>query len=268
VKKLLVLLLGLLVVLALAAGCGQGQQEEAKKLVVGATPVPHGDILNFVKPMLAKEGIELEVKEFTDYRTPNIALADGEIDANYFQHVPYLEDFCKEHNLDLTWTAKIHFEPMGLYSKKVKSVDEFKEGATIAIPNDPTNGGRALVVLEKAGLLKLKEGVGIKATVADIVEKKVNVKELEAAMLPQVLDDVDGAVINGNYAVQAGFKATDALVAEDAASEAADVYGNVVAVRKGDENRPEIQKLTEVLQSPEVKEFINEKYAGAVVPTF
>ncbi|MDI6906545.1 MAG: MetQ/NlpA family ABC transporter substrate-binding protein [Thermoanaerobacterales bacterium] len=277
-KKALVVLLALALVIALAAGCGQSAKEqpqgseqpqvEKKTLVVGATPVPHGDILNVVKPILEKEGITLEIKEFTDYVTPNLALADKQLDANYFQHLPYLEEFCKDKGLDLTYTAKIHFEPMGLYSKKVKKVDEFADGATIAVPNDPTNGGRALVVLEKAGLLKLKEGVGIKATVQDIVEKKVNVKELEAAMLPKVLDEVDGAVINGNYAVQAGLKPSDALVAEDAKSEAADTYGNIVAVRKGDENRPEIQALTKALQSPEVKKFIEETYQGAVIPTF
>ncbi|MEW5762874.1 MAG: MetQ/NlpA family ABC transporter substrate-binding protein [Bacillota bacterium] len=275
-KRVLVVILVLALAAALVAGCGTSSKEQSpapgqqakKTLVVGATPVPHGDILKVVKPILAKEGIDLEIREFTDYNTPNLALADKQLDANYFQHVPYLEQFCKDHNLDLTWTAKIHFEPMGLYSKKVKNVGDFAAGATIAIPNDPTNGGRALVVLEKAGLLKLKEGVGIKATVQDIVEKKVNVKELEAAMLPKVLDEVDGAVINGNYAVQAGLKPSDALVAEDAKSEAADTYGNVLAVRKGDENRPEIQALTKALQSPEVKKFIEETYDGAVVPTF
>lgn len=275
-KRVLGVLLSLVLVIALAAGCGQSEDQttpsepkaEKTALVVGATPVPHGDILKVVKPLLEKEGIDLQIKEFTDYVTPNLALNDKQLDANYFQHAPYLEDFCKQHSIDLTWTAKIHFEPMGLYSKKVKDVNEFAEGATIGVPNDPTNGGRALVVLEKAGLLTLKEGVGIAATVQDITEKKVEIKELEAAMLPKVLDEVDGAVINGNYAVQAGLKASDAMIAEDAQSEAADTYGNILTVRKGDENRPEIEALTKALQSPEVKKFIEETYQGAVIPTF
>ncbi|AEF94982.1 NLPA lipoprotein [Desulfotomaculum nigrificans CO-1-SRB] len=279
-KKKLVLVLACLLSLSLViAGCGAKKEETAAKqdaaqgnkektLVVGATPVPHAEILKVVQPILAKEGIKLEIKEFQDYVQPNMALNDKSLDANYFQHLPYLEQFNKDKGTDLTYTAKIHFEPMGLYSKKIKSVSEFKAGDKIGIPNDPTNGGRALVVLEKAGLLKLKDGVGIKATVRDIVEKKVDVVELEAAQLPRSIDDLAGAVINGNFATQAGFTPSQALVAEDAKSEAADTYGNILAVRKGDENRDEIKKLTEALKSPEVKKFIEEKYKGAVIPLF
>ncbi|SHE50735.1 MetQ/NlpA family ABC transporter substrate-binding protein [Desulforamulus putei] len=275
-KKRLVFVLACLFSLSLLlTGCG-GQKEPAKQeaardskvLKVGATPVPHAEILKVVKPLLEKEGIQLEIVEFNDYVQPNLALNDKQLDANYFQHLPYLEDFNKQKGLDLTYTAKIHFEPMGLYSKKVKSVTEFKAGDKIGIPNDPTNGGRALAVLEKAGLLKLKEGVGINATVRDIVEKKVEVVELEAAQLPRSVEDLAGAVINGNFAAQAKFTPADALVAEDAKSQAADTYGNILAVRKGDENREEIKKLTEALQSPEVKKFIEDTYKGAVVPTF
>ena len=278
-KKKLVLLFAALLTLSLViAGCG-GKKEETPKqeaapetkatvLKVGATPVPHGDILKVVKPILEKEGIQLDIVEFNDYVQPNLALNDKNLDANYFQHLPYLEQFNKDKGLNLSYTAKIHFEPMGLYSKKVKAVADFKAGDKIGIPNDPTNGGRALVVLEKAGLLKLKEGVGISATVRDIVEKKVDVVELEAAQLPRSIDDLAGAVINGNFAAQANFTPTDALVAEDAKSEAADTYGNILAIRKGDENREEIKKLTEALQTPEVKKFIEETYKGAVVPLF
>ncbi|GAB6158317.1 MetQ/NlpA family ABC transporter substrate-binding protein [Desulfotomaculum varum] len=274
-KRLVIILACLSSLLLLLTGCG-GQKEAAqqetkqtgKVLKVGATPVPHAEILKVVQPLLEKEGIKLEIVEFNDYVQPNLALNDKQLDANYFQHLPYLEDFNKQKGLNLTYTAKIHFEPMGLYSKKVKSVSEFKNGDKIGIPNDPTNGGRALVVLEKAGLLKLKEGVGINATVRDIVEKKVEVVELEAAQLPRSVDDLAGAVINGNFATQAKFSPADALVAEDAKSQAADTYGNILAVRSGDENREEIKKLTAALQSPEVKKFIEETYKGAVVPVF
>lgn len=277
-KKLALILACILTLSIIVTGCG-GQKDQtaakqeagdakAKVLKVGASPTPHGDILKVVKPILAKEGIELEIVEFNDYVQPNLALNEKQLDANYFQHLPYLEQFAKDKGLDLTYTDKIHFEPMGLYSKKVKSIDGFKATDKIAIPNDPTNGGRALVVLEQAGLLKLKEGVGIKATVRDIVEKKVEVIELEAAQLPRSIDDLAGAVINGNYAAQAKFVPTDALLAEDAKSEAADTYGNILAIRKGDENREEIKKLTEAMKSPEVKKYIEETFKGAVTPLF
>ncbi|SHK62607.1 MetQ/NlpA family ABC transporter substrate-binding protein [Desulforamulus aeronauticus] len=279
-KKKLVLLFAALLTLSLViTGCGGKKEEPAKQgaaqdtnkpkvIKVGASPVPHGDILKVAKPILEKEGIQLEIMEFNDYVQPNLALNDKQLDANYFQHLPYLEQFNADKGLDLSYTAKIHFEPMGLYSKKLKAVADFKAGDKVGIPNDPTNGGRALVVLEKAGLLKLKEGVGIKATVRDIVEKKVDVIELEAAQLPRSVDDLAGAVINGNYATQAKFAPSDALLAEDATSEAADTYGNILAIRKGDENREEIKKLTEALKTPEVKKFIEETYKGSVVPLF
>lgn len=272
-----IIVLALVALLVMSCGSAQnsneGQNEnsegaEAIVLKVGASPVPHAEILNVVKPILADEGIELEIVEFADYNQPNLRLADGDLDANYFQHIPYLESFSKDHKLDLTYTAKVHIEPMGVYSEKIKDISELKDGAEIAIPNDPTNGGRALILLEQAGLLKLKEGVGISATVYDIVENPKNIKitELEAATLPRVLGDVDAAVINSNYALEAKLVPTeDALVLE---SPKDNPYVNILAVRKGDENRNEIVKLSEALNSPEVKKFIEEEYKGAVIPAF
>ncbi|ADL08904.1 MetQ/NlpA family ABC transporter substrate-binding protein [Thermosediminibacter oceani] len=277
-KKILATVLILGLIAALVAGCGakqgtapgqsQSQGGDAKTTIkVGASPVPHAEILNVVKPILEKEGITLEIVEFTDYVQPNLKLAEKELDGNFFQHIPYLEDFSNEHNLDLTYIAKVHIEPMGIYSQKIKNLAELKEGATIAIPNDATNGGRALLLLQSAGLIKLKPDAGIKATVADIAEnpKNIRISELEAATLPRVLPDVDAAVINTNYALEAGLVPTkDALFIESADSP----YVNILAVRKGDESRPELKKLAEALNSPEVKKFIEEKYQGAVVPAF
>jgi D-methionine transport system substrate-binding protein len=274
VKKILTIVLLFSLITLFISGCGakqisQSQTEDTSKITikVGATPVPHAQILNVVKPILAKEGINLEIVEFTDYVQPNLKLAEKELDANYFQHIPYLEDFSKEHNLNLTYIAKVHIEPMGIYSQKIKNLNELKEGATIAIPNDATNGGRALLLLQSAGVIKLKPDASIKATVSDIVEnpKKIKISELEAATLPRVLSDVDAAVINTNYALEAGLIPTkDALFIESADSP----YVNVLVVRKGDESRPELMKLAEALNSPEVKKFIEEKYKGAVVPAF
>lgn len=277
-KKFLTTLLLLSLLTIFIAGCGTKQGPTSDKqtqnqgvskttIKVGATPVPHAQILNVVKPLLEKEGITLEIVEFTDYVQPNLKLAEKELDANYFQHIPYLEDFSKEHNLDLTYIAKVHIEPMGIYSQKIKNLSELKEGATIAIPNDATNGGRALLLLQSAGVIKLKPDAGIKATVNDIIEnpKKIKISELEAATLPRVLSDVDAAVINTNYALEAGLIPTkDALFIESANSP----YVNVLVVRKGDESRPELKKLAEALNSPEVKKFIEETYKGAVVPAF
>jgi len=280
IKKFLSILLAFSILALLLAGCGQNQSatqsagdssggtdNQKVTIKVGASPVPHAEILQVVKPILEKEGIELQIVEFTDYVQPNLKLAENELDANYFQHIPYLESFSKEHNLSLTYTAKVHIEPMGAYSQKIKSLDELKDGATVAIPNDPTNGGRALLLLQRAGLVKLNPDAGINATVNDIVENPKNLKitELEAATLPRVLPDVDLAVINTNYALEAGLVPTkDALVIEDANSP----YVNVLVVRQGDESRPELQKLAEALTSDEVKKFIEEKYQGAVVPAF
>ena len=272
-KKTVWALAGLLALGALVAGCSGEKKEAAqssdKKVVlkVGATPVPHAEILNEIKPLLAKDGIDLQIIEFTDYVKPNLSLNDKEIDANFFQHEPYLKKFAADRKLDLVNLVAVHIEPMGVYSKKLKDIKSVPDGAKVAIPNDPTNGGRALNILAKAGLIKLKDGVGISATVGDIVENPKNLKitEAEAAMLPRTLDDVDLAVINSNFAMEAKLNPTkDALSIEPKDSP----YANIVAVRKGDENRKEIQALKKALTSPEVKKFIEEKYKGAVIPAF
>ena len=272
-KKTVWALAGLLALGALVAGCSGEKKEAAqssdKKVVlkVGATPVPHAEILNEIKPLLAKDGIDLQIIEFTDYVKPNLSLNDKEIDANFFQHEPYLKKFAADRKLDLVNLVAVHIEPMGVYSKKLKDIKSVPDGAKVAIPNDPTNGGRALNILAKAGLIKLKDGVGISATVGDIVENPKNLKitEAEAAMLPRTLDDVYLAVINSNFAMEAKLNPTkDALFIEPKDSP----YANIVAVLKGDENRKEIQALKKALTSPEVKKFIEEKYKGAVIPAF
>ena len=276
-KKVFALIAALAFSALALAGCGSQQSASssassaasgAKTLKVGATAVPHAEILEAAKPLLEKEGITLEIVEFNDYVQPNLALNDKELDANFFQHEPYLKNFMDEHKeVKLKNAAGIHIEPMGVYSKKIKKLDELKDGATIAIPNDPTNGGRSLLLLEKAGIIKLKEGVGEKATVGDIAENKKNIKfqEVEAAQVPRTLDDVDAAVINSNFAMQVNLDPTkDAMFIEDSTSP----YVNIIAVRDGDENRPEIQALIKVLHSDEIKQFITEKYKGAVVPAF
>lgn len=271
-KKLLCVLLAMASLALAAAGCGGGEKKEAAKndkavLKVGATAVPHAEILNAVKPSLAKAGVELEVIEFSDYVKPNLALNDKELDANFFQHLPYLESFASEHKLALVSAGNVHIEPMGVYSAKLKNLKDVPEGAKVAIPNDPSNAGRALAILESAKLLKLKDGVGVKAVVGDITgnDKKLQIVEIEAALLPRSLEDTDLAVINSNFAMEAKLNPVkDALFTEPKDSP----YANVVAVRKGDEKRPEIQKLMQALTSPEVKKFIEEKYKGAVVPAF
>ena len=269
-KKLLTLVLAL-TTLALV-GCGGGADNagaKSEKVVkVGASPVPHAEILEIVKPELAKEGIKLEIVEFNDYVQPNLATNDKEIDANFFQHEPYLKNFVTEHpELKLANVLGVHVEPMGIYSHKIKNINEVKDGAQVSIPSDPTNGGRALLLLERAGLLKLKDGVGAAATVQDVVDnpKKLQFKEIEAPQLPRTLDDVDISVINTNWAMQADLVPTrDALFMEDKTSP----YVNILVVRQGDEKRPEIQALMKALHSEAVKKFINEKYKGAIIPAF
>lgn len=278
-KKLFLLLTALLLTLALAgcgesgkpaapAGSGSGAAGAKTTLKVGATPVPHAEILEIIKPLLAKENIDLKIVEFSDYVQPNLALNDKELDANFFQHEPYLDNFVSEHKeMKLKNAGGIHIEPMGIYSKKIKDLAALPDGASIAIPNDPTNGGRSLLLLEKAGLLKLKEGVGVKATVGDVAANPKNLKfqEVEAAQVPRTLDDVDAAVINTNFAMQVNLVPTkDALFMEDKTSP----YVNIVAVRLGDEKRPEIEALMKALKSKEVKDFIDSKYKGAIVPAF
>ncbi len=242
-----------------------------KVLKVGAVPTPHAEILKFIAPKLKEKGIDLQVVEFTDYVQPNLALQNKELDANYFQHKPYLDDFNAKNNTQISPTVNVHFEPLGLFPGKTKTLDELKDGDTIAVPNDTTNEARALLLLESAGLIKVKEGAGLQATVKDITENKLNLKisELEAAQISRSLPDVNLAVINGNYAIEAGLNAaTDALKAEDKESIAAQTFANFVSVRTGDENREDIKALDEAITSPEVKQFIEEKYQGAVVPVF
>ena len=239
----------------------------AKTLKVGATPVPHAEVLNLIKDDLAAEGIELNVIEFTDYVQPNLALAEGELDANYFQHIPYLETFSADHRLDLTYITKVHIEPMGGYSQKLKDISELKNGARVAIPNDPVNGGRALLLLERYDLIKLDPAAGITATALDIISNPKNLRfsELEAAQLPRVLPDVELAVINTNYALEAGLvPLTDALFIEDSESP----YVNVLAVRASDVEREDLAKLSKALLSDKVKDYILDQYKGAVVPAF
>lgn len=238
-------------------------------LVVAASPVPHAEILNYVKDNLAKKaGLDLEVKEFTDYVTPNTATEDGSVGANYFQNQPYLDDFNKKNGTHIVPVVTVHLEPLGLYSNKVKSTDALKSGATIAVPNDSVNEARALKLLDANGIITLKDGVGNDATPADITKnpKNLEFKELEAAQTPRSLDDVDAAVINGNYAIEADLKpAEDALVLESAKD---NPYGNFLAVKDGNEDDPRVQKLAKLLTSDEVKKFIEEKYDGSVIASF
>lgn len=236
-------------------------------LKVGATPVPHAELLNVVKDRLAKEGIDLKIVDFTDYVTPNLALADGEIDANFFQHKPYLDKFCEEKKVNLVSAGGVHVEPIGVFSNKIKSVEDIPDRATVAIPNDPSNGGRALILLHNAGLVTLNDPTNLYATEFDVVKnpKKLNFRTLEAAQLPRVLKDVDLAVINGNYALEAGLSPTqDAILIEGKESP----YTNIVAVRAGDEKREEIVELMKALNSQEIADFINQTYNGGVVPAF
>ena len=273
-RKILAIAASLMTAAVLFTGCGGGSEvtdqkaQEVKTLKVGATPVPHAEILEEISPALESDGIKLDIVEFSDYVQPNIALNDKELDANFFQHKPYLDNFVAEHKeMKIKDVAGIHIEPMGIYSRKIKNLDELIDGANISIPNDPTNGGRALLLLSKAGLLTLKEGTGAEATVQDIVENPKNLvlQEVEAAQVPRTLEDVDAAVINTNFAMQADLVPTrDSLFMEDSTSP----YVNIVVVREGDEERPEIQTLLKHLKSDAVKNFINEKYKGAIVAAF
>ncbi|SMC64618.1 MetQ/NlpA family ABC transporter substrate-binding protein [Papillibacter cinnamivorans] len=245
--------------------------EALNKIVVGASPTPHAEILAVAKEVLAKEGYDLEIVEFTDYVQPNLALASGDLDANYFQHQPYLDDFNAENKTDLVSIGAIHYEPLGIYPGKTTSLDALKDGAKVAVPNDTTNEARALLLLEAQGLIKLKADAGLKATKNDIAEnpKNLDIIEIEAAQLARSLPDVDIAVINGNYAIQAGLNAaTDALAKEEKDSLAATTFANIIAVRAGDENREDLQALVKALQSDEVRQYIEDTYQGAVVPTF
>ena len=239
----------------------------AGELKVGATPVPHAELLNLVKEDLKSEGVDLKVVEFTDYVTPNLALAEGELDANFFQHFPYLEKFSNERGLNLVSAGKVHVEPLGVFSQKIKDIKDLPNKATIAIPSDPSNGGRALILLHNNGVIKLNDPTNLYVTEFDIVEnpKKLKFKPIEAAQLPRVLPDVEAAVINGNYALEAGFSPVeDSLLLEGAESP----YANIIAVKSGDESKEDIQKLLKALQSKKVSDYIGANYKGGVVPAF
>ena len=282
-KKYLALLLTGALALGIV-GCGQSKEEKpdgsaaptkeaegaAVTLKIGASPTPHAEILNAAKEELAAKGINLEIVEFTDYVQPNLALDTGDLDANYFQHVPYLDSFNAEQGTKIVSLGTVHYEPMGIYSTSVTDLAELPDGAKVGIPADGTNGGRALLLLEANGIIKLNPDAGISATKLDITEnpKNIEIVEMEAAQLPLSIGDLGLAVINGNYAMQNGLKPEDALAIEAADSLAATTYANIVAVREGDEKRPELVTLLEVLNSQPVADFINNTYGGAVAPTF
>ena len=239
----------------------------AGDLSVAATPLPHAEILEFVKPALAKEGVNLKVKVFTDYIQPNVQVAEKRLDANFFQHQPYLDEFNKAKGTHLVSVAAVHLEPLGAYSSKYKKLDEIKDGSTVVIPNDATNGGRALLLLDKAGLITLKDKTNILSTPKDITANPKNLKfrELEAATIPRVLTQVDLALINTNYALEAKLNPEkDALVIEGSDSP----YVNILVARPDDKDSADMQKLVAALHTPEVKAFILEKYKGAIVPAF
>ena len=252
-------------IVALAAVAAFSAQAET--LNVAATAVPHAELLEFVKPQLAEQGVTLNVKVFTDYVQPNIQVAEKRLDANFFQHQPYLDEFNKGKGTDLVSVAGVHIEPFGAYSSKHKSLDALPNGANVVIPNDATNGGRALLLLAKAGVISLKDGAGITATPKDIADnpKRIKVRELEAATLPRVLTQVDLALINTNYALEAKLNPTeDALVIEGSDSP----YVNILVARPDNKDSDAMQKLAAALHSEEVRQFIEEKYQGAVVPAF
>ena len=279
-KKIVASVLALALAASLAA-CGSGTASSAASsaasseaasaettvLKVGASPSPHAEILEQVKPILAEQGIDLQITEFDDYVMPNTAVEDGSLDANYFQHLPYLEDFNAKNGTHLASVGVIHYEPMGLYPGKSSDLANIPDGAKIGIPGDNTNGARALLLLEAQGVLKLKEGVGLEATELDIEENPHNVEivPMEAANLPASLPDLDFAVINGNYASGAGIGDT-VLVTEDADSVAAQTYGNIVAVKEGNENNPAVLALVEALKSDAIKQYIKDTYNGIVMP--
>ena len=254
-----------------ATGTGSGTGKKEVTLVIGASPTPHAEILQQVVGTLKAEGIDLKIQQYTDYIQPNLAVQSGAIEANYFQHLPYLQDFNKQHHTDLVSAGAIHYEPLGLYPGKKKTLAAVSNGSQIAVPNDTTNEARALLLLQDIGWIKLKAGAGINATKQDIVSNPHNLKiiEIEAAHIPRSLQDVDYAVINGNYALQAGLTVDkDALASEKADSLAAKTYANIIAVKKGDENKPEIKALMKALRSEKVKKYIEDTYKGNVVPSF
>lgn len=258
------LLLTLIFILGLSAGCSQQSTAKIEKpLKVGVTAGPHAEVMEVVKKIAEKDGLKIEIVEFNDYIQPNVALNQGDIDVNSFQHKPYLDNIIKDRNYDIISLANTVIFPMGIYSSKLKNIADLPVNAVVAIPNDPTNGGRALLLLEKLGLIKLKPGIGLKAAVTDIVEnpKKIVIKELDAAQIPRSLADMDVAAINTNYAITAGLVPTkDAIAIEDINSP----YANIIAVRSKDKENPDVQKLIKAYHSDEVKTFIQDHFKGSV----
>ena len=280
-KKFTAVALASALSLGLLSACGSNANEtpsagsddnntEAVTIKIGATPAPHAEILEVVKPILAEQNINLEITVFNDYVTPNTAVEDGSLDANYFQHITYMNGFNESDGTHLVSVGNVHYEPLGLYAGKASTVADLTAGAQIAVPNDTTNEARALLLLQQEGLITLKEGAGINATKADIVEnpKNLDIVELEANQLPVRLQDVDMAVINGNYAIDAGLNVADALAIEDSEGEAGTAYANVLVVKEGHENDDAIQALYTALCSDEVRTYMEETYGGAVVPLF
>lgn len=263
-KKALALALAAALCLTLLSACGGKQNTTIK---VGASPTPHAEILEKAKEILAKDGITLEVVSYDDYVLPNNNVEDGQLDANYFQHITYMNNFNEANGTHLVSVAGLHYEPFGIYAGKTASLDALADGAVVAIPNDPTNGGRALLLLQEQGLIKLKDGSGLEPRLDDVTEnpKNLDIKELEAKLLTTTLQDVDIAIINGNYAIGAGLKFSEALAVESPDGIAGTAYVNVLAVKEGREKDEAILKLVEALKSDEVRQFIDEKYAGGVV---
>ena len=274
IKKLSILALALVLALGTLTACGGGEgggEESADKTItVAASPTPHAEILNSVKDALAEEGGELVVKEFDDYVQPNVATTDGDVDANYFQHVPYLEEYNEQNGTNLVSVAGIHYEPMGIYKGTKQSLDELEDGDKIGIPNDATNGARALLLLQDNGVITLKDGAGVTATEQDIAEnpKNITIVPLEAATIPASLEDLALGVINANYAIGSGLKIEDALATEAADSLAADTYVNVIVVNEENKDSEKTKALVAALQTDAVKEFIQSTFNGAVQPKF
>ncbi|MCL2401487.1 MAG: MetQ/NlpA family ABC transporter substrate-binding protein [Oscillospiraceae bacterium] len=245
--------------------------DELVPFVVGATPVPHSEVLEFVSDRMAEKGFDMQIRVFTDFVLPNLATESGELDANYFQHVPYMDNFNYQHGTSMVALFPVHFEPLGLYRSRTQTIAELQDGAIIAVPHDATNAARAFRLLEAAGLIRLDPDAGILATRLDIVYNPLNldIRELEAAQLPHILPDVDMAVINGNFALQAGLSIDeDAVAIEDRDSISAQTYANYIVVREGNENDERVLALIDILSSDEVRDFINERFEGRVVPVF
>lgn len=265
----LAIILSLVIGSVALTGCG-GKDSEDKTIKVGASPAPHAEILKEVKAELEKDGYKLEIVEFQDYVQPNKALDAGDIDANYFQHKPYMDEFNAKQETELVSIGAIHYEPLGLYQGEKKSLDELAEGDKIAVPNDTTNEARALLLLESEGLIKLKKDAGLTATKQDVVEnpKKLEIVELEAAIIPRSMSSVAMGVINGNYALSAGIKEETAITFESSDSAAAKTYANIIAVKKGNEDSEKSKALFKAMTSDKIKKFIEKKYGKAVVPVF